>query len=107
MMNLDMHAVLVEQVVSAALSEAEDLLSTDDTMTTIEARRISTEAFVAALQISDKQALALLMCCKVLPDPTQVGRVTPGMTPGYLAGVRKAAEMCLVQAALVQMEAQS
>ena len=85
---------LVEEVVAGAqtLQEAEDL----DTYR-------AAEVFVDQLRIDIRDALALLLSCGVLPEESAVYRITPGLTPGYQAGVKKAAEVCLIQAAVAQM----
>ena len=62
------------------------------------------EVFVEGLRLDIREALALLLSCGVLPEESAVYRVTPGLTPGYQAGVKKAAEVCLIPAALAQME---
>ena len=58
---------------------------------------------VEDLNIDIKTALALLLACGVLPPADQISRITPGLTPGYQAGVLKAAEVCLERAALAKL----
>lgn len=58
---------------------------------------------VEELALDTKTALALLLACGVLPPAEHISRITPGLTPGYQAGVRKAAEVCLIQSALAKL----
>ena len=103
-MTSDVFSLAVSQVVEGATIEARDLMSIDADICLEEARRRGAETFVEALGIDIREALGLLLCCGVLPDEDKVYRITPGLTPGYQAGLKKAAEVCLIQAALAEME---
>ena len=101
---IDVFSLAVSRVVSGALVEAADLQNMDDDLSLEEARVRAVETIVEGLRIDIQEALGLLLSCGVLPSERDVYRVTPGLTPGYQAGVKKAAEVCIIQAALAEME---
>ena len=55
------------------------------------------------LQLDIAEALAILCEEKILPCPKYVSRITPGLTPGYQAGVLMAAQVCLTRRALARL----
>ena len=103
-MNLDVFEKAVAQVIVGARMAATDLRNIDPDVSLEESLIRGAEAFVDALRIDNKEALSLLLCCEILPSESTVLRVTPGLTPGYLAGLRKAAEVCLIQAAVARIK---
>ena len=99
---LNLFEVVVDKIARQAEEAAGEWLGYDEEAALVIQHNVVAD-LVEDLSIDIKTALALLLACGVLPPADQISRITPGLTPGYQAGVLKAAEVCLERAALAKL----